>query len=47
MCASKSCSTLKLVGNVGAVLIRMGFGVYYTLSIRSPPDPIRIIKAPT
>ena len=33
--------------NIGALIIRIGFGVYSTIIItRSPQDPILIIKAP-
>ena len=34
--------------NIGALIIRMGFGVYYTITRRrNPQKPILIIKAPT
>ena len=34
--------------NIGALIIRIGFGVYYTIIIiRSPQNPILISKAPT
>ena len=34
--------------NIGALIIRIGFGVYYTIiTIRNPQNPILIIKAPT
>ena len=36
------------VHNIGALMIRMGFGLYYTIIVmRSPQNPILIIKAPT
>ena len=34
--------------NIGALVIRTGFGAYYTIIIiRNPQNPILIIKAPT
>ena len=34
--------------NIGALIIGIGFGVYYTIiTIRNPQNPILIIKAPT
>ena len=34
--------------NIGALIIRIGLGVYYTIHIiRNPQNPILIIKAPT
>ena len=42
-------ATLRPVGcNIGALIIRIGFWVYYTMIIiRNPPKPILTIKAPT
>ena len=35
-------------GNIGAFIIRIGFGVYYSsMTIRNPQNPILIIKGPT
>ena len=35
-------------GNVGALIVRMGFGLYYTkIIIRNLQNPILIVKAPT
>ena len=38
-----------IMTNIGAfIIIRIGFGVYYTImTIRHPQNPILIIKAPT
>ena len=39
---------LILAVNIGALIIRIGFGVYYTIIlIRNPQNPVLIIKAPT